>query len=284
VTLHEALIEGQRYLENKQIPDAGIDAWYLMEYALRNDSGKEITRAWFLVHRDENMEPGQYNEYRKLLNCRGRHVPLQHLTGRQEFMGISFQINDKVLIPRQDTEILVEEAMKVLKPGMKVLDMCTGSGCIIISLMKHIPGIQGMASDISRDALKVAKANADARQVAIDFRQGNLFEATDDTHDVIVSNPPYIPTETIEALMDEVRMFEPIEALDGGKDGLRFYRKLTTGSKDFLKPGGWLIVEIGHDQGAQVSEMMKESGFCQVHIVKDLAGQERVAAGKKHGQ
>jgi len=282
MTLRDTLKKGQQYLEEKQIPDAGLDAWYLLEHILNENSAKTVNRAWFLAHHDEEMSPVQYAGYQKLLKDRGCHIPLQHLTGQQEFMGITFQVSNRVLIPRQDTEILVEEVIKVLKPGMSVLDMCTGSGCIIISLMKYVPGIRGMASDVSAEALQVARANAKTQQVCIDFRQGDLFEAVDGMHDILVSNPPYIPTGTIGELMDEVREYDPIEALDGGKDGLHFYRKLIAQSKGFLKKGGWLMMEIGHDQGAQVFEMMKEAGYQEVHIVKDLSGQERVAAGKRH--
>lgn len=169
-------------------------------------------------------------------------------------MGLKFKVNSNVLIPRQDTETLVEEALKTVKPGMKVLDMCTGSGCIIISILHNVEGVKGYAVDISKQAVNVAKENAKLNEVPVLFERSDLFEMVTEKFDVIVSNPPYIPTDVIPQLMPEVQVFEPIEALDGKEDGLYFYRKIVEQSKDYLNCGGSLMFEIGYDQGKDVSK------------------------------
>lgn len=280
MTFHEALKLGESYLEKQQIWDAAIDAWYLLEYTGKKKIGVQVDRAWFLMNRQSALPQDVWEEYQKLLERRGTHVPLQYITGEQEFMGIPFLVNDKVLIPRQDTEILVEEAMKAVKEGEEVLDVCTGSGCIIVSLLKLVPGTRGTACDISEEALEVARENAGRQKVSVRFCQGDLFEPITGKFDVIVSNPPYIPTAEIEKLMEEVRLFEPVTALDGREDGLCFYRRLAAESPEYLKPGGWLMVEIGCDQGEQVSELFREAGFCKVIVKKDLAGLDRVVKGR----
>lgn len=281
MTLREALKKGEAYLAQQGVPDAAVDAWYLMEHVLTDNYGERVNRAWYFVHQDEEMLATQYTRYQTLLNDRARRRPLQHITGKQEFMGLSFLVNDKVLIPRQDTEILVEEALKELRPGMCVLDMCTGSGCIIISLVKLTDEICGTASDVSEEALDTAKENARNHGVCIDFRQGDLFTPIDGSYDMIVSNPPYIPTGEIDKLMKEVRLYDPLGALDGKEDGLYFYRKIITQSSVFLKKNGWLIVEIGYDQGRSVSDMMKNGNFTDISVIKDLAGLDRVVKARK---
>lgn len=275
MTYQEALKKAEDYLESRGIDNAPVDAWYLMEYSCKCD------RTWFLMNREKEMPGPVYARYQSLLSDRAKHIPLQHLTGEQEFMGIPFAVNENVLIPRQDTEILVEEALKVIKPGSHVLDMCTGSGCIIISLMKYKQDILGTAVDISDAALDVAKENAVRQGVCIDFRQGNLFQNVDGKYDVIVSNPPYIPTDEITKLMEEVRCHEPVGALDGKEDGLYFYRQIITKSLGFLKDGGWLLFEIGYDQGRPVSELMRSAGYSEVSVIRDLAGLDRVVKGYK---
>lgn len=234
MTLFETLKRGEEYLARRQIPDASLDAWYLLEHLLKQEKGSLINRAWFLLNRQEETGQELLEKYEKLLEKRGSHVPLQHITGEQEFMGLSFLVNEKVLVPRQDTEILVEEAMKAAKPGMEVLDLCTGSGCILISLMKRRPGMKGMACDLSGEALQVAEENSRRQGVDIDFRHGDLFEAVTGRFDLIVSNPPYIPTDEISHLMEEVRLFDPVMALDGGEDGLYFYRNIVSDRKSVV--------------------------------------------------
>lgn len=281
MTPGEILKKGEGYLTECGILDASIDAWYLLEYLLKQAVGAHVNRAWFLLNRQEELPEKVWQEYEELIKKRGTHMPLQHITGEQEFMGIPFIVNDKVLIPRQDTEILVEEAMKKAKAGMRVLDLCTGSGCIIISLLKLMPGLTGMASDLSAEALKIAEENARRQGVTVDFRQGDLFEPVEGSFDLIVSNPPYIPTADIQGLMEEVRIYDPMMALDGREDGLYFYRRILQEGLKYLKPGGWLMVEIGSDQGKDVSELMERAGLSEISIVKDLAGLDRVVKGRK---
>ena len=226
------------------------------------------------------MPEPEREKYMALIERRASHIPLQQITGEQEFMGFSFMVNDSVLIPRQDTEILVEEACRRTRPGMRVLDLCTGSGCIIISLAKLCPGIRAEASDFSGEALQVARENGARLGVQIKWHKGDLFSEIQDRYDVIVSNPPYIPTAQIQTLSEEVRLHEPYQALDGKEDGLYFYREIAGRAKHYLKPEGWLLFEIGWDQAPEVKEILKKSGFSEIQVKKDLAGLDRVVSGK----
>ena len=270
--------EGYNRLNAAGILDASIDARLLLEHVF------DIDRQYILMHGADEADEAMAEKYLKLIDRRSEHIPLQHITGSQEFMGFDFWVNEHVLIPRQDTECLVEEAMIETEDGMDVLDMCTGSGCIIISLSKYKNGLNATAVDISEDALEVARANADKLDVAVDFYQGDLYKAiegTGRTYDIIVSNPPYIASDVIETLMEEVRYHEPRLALDGDKDGLSFYKRIVEGSTTYLKPGGCLLFEIGYDQGGAVSAIMEDNGFIDVCVIKDLAGLDRVVKGRK---
>lgn len=210
-----------------------------------------------------------------IVEKRRTHMPLQYIIGTQEFMGLPFLVNENVLIPRQDTELLVEQTLKQLKPGFKVLDMCTGSGCIGISIKKHYRDVDVTCVDISEKALQVARENARRNQVEITFLQSDLFEDVKDRYDVIVSNPPYIESDVIPTLMEEVKDFEPVLALDGEKDGLAFYRRLAKESFSYLKKGGMLLLEIGYNQGKAVSKLLADNGYSQVEVKKDLCGLDR---------
>ena len=273
MTFREAISFGEEKLNIAGINDAKNDAWLLLTFICK------IDRTFYYVHMDEDMSAEQVAEYESVLNKRAEHVPLQYITGEQEFMGIPFHVNDSVLIPRQDTETLVEEALKVIRPGMKVLDMCTGSGCILISILKNIVDVEGYGSDISKQAINVAKENAKRNNVNATFERSDLFEDISETFDVIVSNPPYIPTDVIGGLMPEVAVYEPLQALDGKEDGLYFYRKIVAKAMEYLNPGGKLLFEIGHDQGESVSALMRAAGFQGVRVIKDLAGNDRVVIG-----
>jgi release factor glutamine methyltransferase len=273
MTFREAICFGEEKLNSAGIEDAKHDAWLLLTFICK------IDRTFYYVHMDEDMSVEQVTEYESILSKRAEHVPLQYITGEQEFMGIPFRVNDAVLIPRQDTETLVEEALKVIRPGMKVLDMCTGSGCILISILKNIVDVEGYGYDISKQAINVAKENAKLNHVNATFERSDLFEDVSDTFDVIVSNPPYIPTEVISGLMPEVAMYEPMQALDGKEDGLHFYRRIIADASKYLKPDGKLLFEIGHDQGESVPKLMKDAGFKEVRVIKDLAGNDRVVIG-----
>lgn len=268
-TYASALRYGKKYLADRQIENSGGDAWYLMEYVWG------IDRNYYFLHSDDIIEQKDEERYRDLLQKRGSHIPLQHLTGTCDFMGLTFQVNDQVLIPRQDTETLVESALSRLKEGDRALDLCTGSGCIILSLEKLGPGIRGLGADISAAALAVAKRNRDSLGLESDFCISDLFEGIEGVFDIIVSNPPYIASGKIPGLMEEVRGFEPLLALDGGADGLDFYRRIVKDARDFLKPGGWLGLEIGYDQREAVEELLRRQGFTKTETLQDLSGLDR---------
>lgn len=273
MTYREAISLGEKILEKADIVDAKTDAWLLLEMICK------IDRSFYYMHLNDDMNEEQVKEYEITLKKRAEHVPLQYIVGETEFMGLKFKVNSNVLIPRQDTETLVEEALKVVRPGMKVLDMCTGSGCIIISILHNVIGVEGYAADISKQAINVAKENAKLNEVSVMFESSDLFDHITGTYDMIVSNPPYIRTEEVAKLMPEVRLFEPEQALDGKEDGLYFYRKIVEKSKEYLNPEGYLLFEIGYDQGEDVSAMMREQGFKDVKVIKDLAGNDRVVSG-----
>ena len=273
MTYKETIDLGIRILELAGIGEAENDAWLLLSKECK------MNRTAYYMHMKDEILPEQLNEYKGLIKKRAERVPLQYITGEQEFMGLTFHVNSNVLIPRQDTETLVEEAIKLVEPGMSILDMCTGSGCIIISILKKCSGIQGTGSDISKQALNVAKENAKLNNVAVDFERSDMFENLSDKYDMIVSNPPYIRSDVVPTLMPEVCEFEPLDALDGHEDGLYFYRKIIKECKSFLKEDGKILFEIGNDQGQAVSDMLTYAGFRNVGVIKDLAHNDRVVVG-----
>lgn len=274
MTYREAVEFGTKCLTDAGVPDAALDAWYLLQMVCR------IERSYYYVHGEEDITQDAQKEYEIAVQKRAEHIPLQYIIGEQEFMGLRFKVNSNVLIPRQDTETLVEQVLKIVKPGMKVLDLCTGSGCVLISVLKNAPELTGMGSDISKTALLVAKENAKLHEVDAEWVRSDLFDNITETFDVIMANPPYIPTGEILSLMPEVRDFEPENALDGGADGIDFYRKIAGQVKDYLNPGGYVYMEIGYDQGEAVSELMRNAGFTEVEVIKDLARNDRVVKGK----
>lgn len=274
MTYREAVEFGTKCLTDAGVPDAALDAWYLLQMVCK------IERSYYYVHGEEDITQDAQKEYEIAVQKRAEHIPLQYIIGEQEFMGLRFKVNSNVLIPRQDTETLVEQVLKIVKPGMKVLDLCTGSGCVLISVLKNAPELTGMGSDISKTALLVAKENAKLHEVDAEWVRSDLFDNITETFDVIMANPPYIPTGEILSLMPEVRDFEPENALDGGADGLDFYRKIAGQVKDYLNPGGYVYMEIGYDQGEVVSELMRNAGFTEVEVIKDLARNDRVVKGK----
>lgn len=275
MTLEKALAHGKQMLEGAGVAEAALDAWYLLEYVGKFD------KSYYYLHYQEEMEGEKLQEYEAFLRKRAERIPLQYITGGQEFMGLEFKVNANVLIPRQDTELLVETALGLMRPGMRVLDLCTGSGCVIISLMHFAKDISGVGSDISKQALITARENAKAHQVEVEWVRSDLFLNITGTYDMIVSNPPYIPTAVIDTLMPEVRDFEPVAALDGKEDGLYFYGKIVSESGAYLKSGGYLVFEIGYDQGEAVSALMKQVGYEQVRVIRDLSGLNRVVCGRK---
>lgn len=274
MTAIELLNEGKAAL-SEVTDEYELDAWYLFEHATG------IARHEYLMDSQITVPDEKCNIFREYIGKRSKHIPLQHIVGTQWFMGLEFEVNEHVLIPRQDTEVLVEEALKVIKAGDSVLDMCTGSGCIIISLAKNASLSEAVGVDVSVDALSVARANAERHGVAVKLVQSDLFtELSGAKYDVIVSNPPYIETEEINHLMPEVREHEPMLALDGGADGLVFYRRIINESGNYLKHGGYLLFEVGHNQADEVCRLMEEAGFKDVMSIKDLCGIKRVCKGR----
>lgn len=278
MTYSEVFKLGIEELNSVGIDEAESDMRLLLSYLLDADRG------FMFMHSEDTVPDEKVQEILKAIEHRKTRVPLQHITGYQNFMGLEFKVSKDVLIPRFDTECLVEEAMLVCGDGDKVLDVCTGSGCILISLMNYKNGIEGYGIDISEAALSVAKDNSRRLCKPDDnpqFIKSDLFDELDEKEfDIIVSNPPYIRTEVIDTLMSEVKDYDPMIALDGGTDGLDFYRKIAAKAPDFLKKGGWLLVEIGYDQGEEVKSLFEENGFNTVKIIKDLAGNNRVVSGR----
>lgn len=282
MTWGELLKQGQERLKKAGIQEYELDAWYLFERAF------SMSRARYFLDAKEEAAPEApaLKAYEDGLERRSGRMPLQHILGTQEFMGMEFFVNAHVLIPRQDTETLVETVLNEQKNrNIFVLDMCTGSGCIAVSL-KALGGYARVAAaDISPEALEVAEKNAGTYPV--EFRQSDMFAAFEpgrDMFDVIVSNPPYIPSEVIRGLEPEVRDHEPLGALDGKEDGLYFYRILAEQCGDFLNQGGSVYFETGHDQGAAVKTLLESHGFQDTKVIKDLAGMDRVVRGTWPGQ
>ena len=268
----DILNKGKEILKQSGIPCFDTDAWYLLEYATG------MGRAEYFLKREETATEETITKYLKLIDTRASHMPLQYITGSQEFMGLSFFVDEHVLIPRQDTEILVEEALRYLQDGMKVLDMCTGSGCILLSVLKLQEGLCGTGVDLSEEALGIARKNMENLGITAEFLQSDLFDRVRERYDCILSNPPYICTEELDTLMEEVRFYEPRMALDGHADGLYYYRRLVEQSPDYLTPKGMLFLEIGYQQAEAVCGMM-EKDYKDIHVVKDLAGLDRVVYG-----
>lgn len=268
----DILNKGKEILKQSGVPCFDTDAWYLLEYATG------MGRAEYFLKREETATEETITKYLKLIDTRASHMPLQYITGSQEFMGLKFKVSPDVLVPRQDTETLVEYLLPFVK-GQDILDLCTGSGCIAVSLLKLGGAASCTASDYSERALGIARHNAEINGTDIKFVHSDLFKNITGTYGIIASNPPYIRTSVIDTLMPEVKGHEPLMALDGGQDGLYFYNIISREAKNYLKPGGILAVETGYDQGGQVSEMFKESGYNDICVRKDLSGNDRVVAG-----
>ncbi len=288
MTARRALLEeGRRCLKDCGIADADTDSWLLLSYCTGFD------RLDYLLNPQALVPDEEVSRYRALLKQRAEGMPLQYITGEQEFMGLTFKVNPHVLIPRQDTEVLVETVISRLRAASmdkepSVLDMCTGSGCILLSIMAFVQCSFGDGADLSEPALEVARENErrlrrlgrrslpECGGPAVRFIQSDLFENIHDRYDVIVSNPPYIPSAQIQTLMTEVRAHEPVMALDGSDDGLAFYRRITASAAAYLNRGGMIFFEIGWDQAEPVCQLLKNEGFCEIHVKKDLAGLDRV--------
>ena len=278
MTYRECYEQGCRTLQAAGIEETTLDARLLLEAVCgtnRND---------LLVHGEQPVEPEAEEKYLNWIRQRAEHIPLQQLTGEQDFMGLTFSVNEHVLIPRQDTEILVEEVLKELHDRMRILDMCTGSGCILLSLLHYSNDCEGLGVDLSAEALEVAERNVlkvltPEKAEHAHFLQSDLFEKVEGKFEIIVSNPPYIASAEVEKLMPEVRDHEPRMALDGTEDGLYFYRRIIEEAGRHLVSSGMLFFEIGYDQGQAVSELMRTEGYREVQVVQDYAGLDRVVLG-----
>lgn len=281
LTLKQLYKVGTVKLAEEGIEEFSLDAWYLLEYVTG------VSKTMYFAEPERAVSEENADRYIDCIRRRAAHIPLQHITGEQEFMGYPFCVNEHVLIPRQDTEILVEEAIQVMRPKMKVLDMCTGSGCIVLSILKmcrekyYMTDLQGIGADVSEEALKVARENGRRLGVPVTWIQSDLFAKIpeEEKYDVIVSNPPYIETAVIDTLQEEVRLHDPYIALDGKEDGLYFYRRIISEAGKYLKTQGKLMFEIGCDQAEAVEELMKNAGYEQITVKKDLAGLDRVVYG-----
>ena len=297
MTLGTLLEEGKEKLEKAGVPDPLLDARFLLLDVF------DMNFASFLVKRDRPLtetENGtnvteadtdtrkKIDKYWEMISKREMRIPLQQLTGVQEFMGLEFYVNEHVLIPRQDTETLVELILNEHKEkNISLLDVCTGSGCIAVSLAKLGGYADVTALDLSEEALKVAKSNGEKLlDHPVKFIKSDMFSALDpeNRYDVIVSNPPYIRTSVIQELQEEVRLHDPFIALDGKEDGLYFYREIIKAGGGYLKPGGYLMFEIGYDQGTEVASLMEKHGYRNIMVKKDLAGLDRVVSGMYNGE
>ncbi len=278
MTYCECYEKGCHILNEAGIEESTLDARLLLEAVCGTD------RNDLLVHGEQPVEPETEEKYFGWIGKRAGRIPLQQLTGEQDFMGLTFTVNENVLIPRQDTEILVEEVLKELHDRMRILDMCTGSGCILLSLLHYSNDCEGLGVDLSAEALEVAGRNVlkvltPEKAEHAHFLQSDLFEKVEGKFEIIVSNPPYIASAEIEKLMPEVRDHEPRMALDGTEDGLHFYRRIIKEAGKHLVNSGMLFFEIGYDQGQVVSELMRTGGYREVQVVQDYAGLDRVVLG-----
>lgn len=274
--LREVYTEGKNRLQKAGVQSYEFDARQLLFFVFSIDANQYLLNQSMPLSEEEEKK---VNFYFEAIQKRSEKIPLQYITGEQNFCGLDFYVNENVLIPRLDTEVLVEKILEYEEPGQRVMDMCTGSGCIAITLQK-LGGFQVMAVDISEEALTLARKNAQRNQAQVTFFQSNMFEQLSNTSkvDVIVSNPPYIESKVVDELDDEVKKYEPRLALDGMEDGLHFYRILAREGKRFLNEGGRLYVEIGFDQAEAVKEIFGAQGFLDIQVYKDLAGLDRVVA------
>jgi len=276
MTVKEAVIQARSRLEEAGIESPRCNA----EMLLGNVLGKK--RFEFYL-RDEEISIGDYDSFVSLVEKRSMHTPVAYITGDTEFMSLAFAVNTSVFIPRPDTEVLVETVLGRMGEGSRIVDMCTGCGNVAVSLAKY-SSCHIYACDILREAVLIARKNAIMNEVlqSISFFQGDMFAplGTEGCFDLVVSNPPYVRHREIRTLPGEVRDFEPHVALDGGEDGLRFFRSLCIGSQNVLKMGGYLMVEVGFDQAGEVCRLFERT-FKSVEVVKDYAGVERVVVGQK---
>ena len=273
-SLKGLLADGAKMLAQAGIDEAELDARYILEYITGLNS------AQYFIHSEDIIEKDKAEEFFRLIERRSKRIPLSYVIGTRDFFGLTFKVDENVLIPEQETELLVEEVIKHSE-GKSVLDMCTGSGCIAISIALFGKPSKVAASDISEKALEVARENAKSLKAGeISFIQGDMFENVTDKFDIIVSNPPYIETKVIDELMPEVRDYIPRLALDGDIDGLKFYRIISKEAVKKLNKNGRIFYEIGYNQSRAVASILLENGFTDVNIMKDYSGLDRIVMAK----
>ena len=275
----EVLKLGENVLKKENIQDSHIKASILLQYVLKQ------TKQELIINSEDIVEPSKVKEYNNYLQEIIKGTPIQYITKHQQFMALDFYVDENVLIPQPDTEVLVEEGIKIIKEqNMEVLDLCTGSGAIAISIAHYCQNSTVTATDVSKEALEVARKNANLNNVNIEFIESNLFDKlTERSFDIILSNPPYIETDIIKTLEKDVQA-EPHLALDGGKDGLEFYKKILNEAHEYLKTNGYLMLEIGYNQGNAVINLAhKNLRLITKQPIKDLAGNDRVVIFQKEG-
>ena len=278
-TIKELLDYGKEILENSGNEYAKYERKVLLEHVTG------YNYMYMLMNADEELSPDKTDEYKRLLEKRALHYPLQYILGYTHFMDYTFLVNENVLIPRSDTEILVESVNDLFAKNIlteddcKILDLCCGSGCIGISLKLYHNKTDLTLSDISDKAIEVARSNLHKYSINANCNIGDLWEGIDGTFDLIVCNPPYIKSSIIPTLMPEVKEYEPVLALDGGEDGIIYYKRVIDKAKEYLNKKGFLFFEIGYDQGDSVSGLMKKAGFQNVAVIKDYAQLDRGVCG-----
>jgi release factor glutamine methyltransferase len=286
VIVLEAIQRGAEFLAGKGVDSPRLQTELLLAHVLK------LRRMDLYLRFDRNLTDLEVGEVRELMKRRGKREPLQHIVGSTSFCGLEIHVNSSALVPRQETELLAEKGWHFLLQRAKgtgeapsALDLGTGTGCIAISLAKNCPTLQVLAVDISQAALELAQKNADLHDLAtrIQFRQADAFAAPDlnSTFDLIISNPPYIPSAEIETLQAEVRDFDPRQALDGGADGLDFYRRLATHAISWLRPGGKLMLEFGDGQADRISEILRQQNWIVESVIEDYAQKARLLVASR---
>lgn len=279
MTIHELLELGSKKLREVGQEEPKALAKRILAFLLKKDV------SYLAIHPEEIVETKIETDFNEAIQKKQEGIPLQYITNMQEFMGINFYVDENVLIPRPDTEVLVEEVIKLAKAkeNIAILDMCTGSGAIAIALAEYLTNAKITASDKSKKALVVAQKNAKNTKASIQFIESDLFGNIKDKFDIIVSNPPYIESDVIKCLDKEVQK-EPMMALDGGKDGLDFYRKIAKQARAYLNEDGYLALEIGYNQKEKVKELLKKEGYREIYSKKDFGDNDRIVIGKKVGE
>lgn len=278
----ELLLLGEKRLANAGISNAKGESRDLYRYRFGLDQRQ------FLMEWQKNREFEDCESYLKILDRRAEREPIQYITGIQNFYGHDIKVEPGVLIPRLDSETVVEHAIEIIKNRhyKTVLDLCSGSGALGIAIAKECHGVKVTMSDESEVALRIARSNVENLGLSKECKvvKGNLFEPFkkffgNQKFDLIISNPPYIPTDVIPTLEREVKDYEPVSALDGGETGLDYYNKIISSAREYLKKNGSIVLEIGHDQGVEVSKLLQDAGFKDITVFKDLAGKDRTVVG-----